>query len=797
MRLLTSILFIFTVSFSFSQLTTKGGIAPAELVQDVLVGEGVTVSNVKYTGSAGAIGSFEGSNSSIGFEEGIILTTGTINSGPNGPYGPNNKSNAGIDNNIGGYQPLTSLVGLETFNAAVLEFDFIPQSDTVSFQYIFGSEEYPEWVGNNFNDVFAFFISGPGIDGKQNMAKIPGTNLPVTINNINNGTKNEGPCTNCDYYVNNGTGNNAPYNSDPYYVQYDGFTTPLEAFSPVECGKTYHLTIAISDVGDAIFDSGIFLKANSLSSNQPVSASYNISQNFFEDGKTMAQGCTSTNVRISRHGTETDQPLSVPITLSGTAIEGVDFSEIPKVLNFDANQTVIDFSFDALLNSDLEETVNVVMAFSYINPCGVEMVFEVELFIKPTEKLEVNLENFISDCTNDFIDLTSSVTGGVEPYTYLWSTGETTPDIEVSPTASEVFTLEVTDQCIKEKIVAESEVIVPIFDELKLSVSNDTADNCPYIPFELFVNPIGGAGEFKYTWTDKDGNILGEENTLNVLPSKTTTYYIDVVDKCGESAQEEITITVLSPPLTITVSPDQEICPRDSIQISVQAEGGFGDYYYLWPHSAETTPTVWVNPEITTDYRVIVMDDCQTFDVRDTVKITVIKPEANFEVVTSPLFENLPITFQNLTNNGVYYEWVFGDGNTSSSTHPNNTFNEPGEYLVSLTATDEKGCVDSISRTIIIKNEVYIYVPNAFTPGSSMRYNKTFKASTVNVTSFSIVIYNRWGEIVFQSDDKDFEWDGSYKGGVVKDGTYVWAINYRSLNDDGSHTLNGHVTILK
>ncbi|MCC5924194.1 MAG: choice-of-anchor L domain-containing protein, partial [Crocinitomicaceae bacterium] len=257
-------------SLIFAQLTTSGNMTPGQLVQNVLVGQGVSVSNVTYAGAPGAIGYFNGSNSSIGLDEGIILTTGTINSGPDGPYGPNNKPNAGLDNSAGGYGPLTNIVNKQTYNAAILEFDFVPQSDTVRFEYVFGSEEYPEWVGDQFNDVFAFFISGPGIAGNQNMAIIPGTTQPVTINNVNNGTNNNGPCMNCQFYVNNGTGNNAPFNTNPFFVQYDGFTTPLQAVSPVQCGETYRLIIAIADVGDAIFDSGIFLSANSLSSEQPV-----------------------------------------------------------------------------------------------------------------------------------------------------------------------------------------------------------------------------------------------------------------------------------------------------------------------------------------------------------------------------------------------------------------------------------------------------------------------------------------------------------------------------------------------
>jgi hypothetical protein len=109
--------FISIVLFSFqgvSQLVTGGGMSPNALVQNVLIGPGVQVSNVFYSGSPGAIGTFNSANANVGIEQGIIMTTGTINPGPNGPYGPNNQPNSGMDNGVGGYPPLSALGGTTT-----------------------------------------------------------------------------------------------------------------------------------------------------------------------------------------------------------------------------------------------------------------------------------------------------------------------------------------------------------------------------------------------------------------------------------------------------------------------------------------------------------------------------------------------------------------------------------------------------------------------------------------------------------------------------------------------------------
>lgn len=796
MRKIYILLMLFVAPFLHGQLSTNGGMSPNQLVQNVLVGQGVTVSNVSYSGSNGAIGSFQAANTSLGIDEGIILTTGTINSGPDGPYGPNNKSNAGLDNFAGGYGPLTNLVGTNTYNAAILEFDFVPKSDSVKFEYVFGSEEYPEWVGDQFNDVFAFFISGPGIPGgTKNMALIPGTIQPVAINNVNNGTANNGPCQNCAYYVNNGNGSNAPFKSNPFYIQYDGFTVPLEASSAVECGETYHLIIAIADVGDAIYDSGIFLTANSLSSEQPVNVDYTLSNDPYGDSQTMAQGCTSTTVTVTRSGNETNLPLTIPINIAGSAIQGTDYSNIPSEINFAANHTEVTFTFDALNNPGVTGTINILLEFEIQDPCGDDNFEVLELFINPVDDVEVVIESSDILCPGDEIELIANASGGGGGYDYLWSTGETSNSIFVNPEGTEVFTVEVTDNCLNQTAIDQSTVEVPIYDDLQINVTENIEEDCPFVPFDLTVEAIGGAENFTYEWSTNSGNVISNSAVVTVIPNTTTTYYIAVTDQCGEFISDSVTITILSPPLTLEISAPQEICPGDSVEITVTPSGGFGDYYYFWPHSEETTATVTVSPNQTTVYEVVVKDDCQTFQVVAESEVVVVSPDANFQTVTTPMFIDLPITFQNLTNNGNIYEWYFGDGNTSNLIHPNNTFLTPGTYPVTLIASDLKGCTDTITKQVVIEDEYYIYIPNSFTPDGD-RFNNYFEASTVNIESLTVQIFNRWGELVFASDEVDFSWDGSYNGQKVRDGTYVWKLSYVTRTGiEGK--LNGHVTALR
>jgi gliding motility-associated-like protein len=264
---------------------------------------------------------------------------------------------------------------------------------------------------------------------------------------------------------------------------------------------------------------------------------------------------------------------------------------------------------------------------------------------------------------------------------------------------------------------------------------------------------------------------------------------------CGEEQTATVLYTITSPPLIITLTPGVEICPGDSALIGVSATGGFGQYYYLWPQTGEITPQIWVNPLQTTNYQVIVSDECQTFTVNGGATITVVAPIANFEISSNTLFDDLPITFQNTTLNGLTYQWYFGDGNASNLVHPNNTYATFGNYLVTLIATDDKGCIDTITKPIVIEEAYYIYVPNTFTP-DGLRFNNTFKASTIGIKEISIKIYNRWGQLIYTADNLDFEWDGTYKGYKVQDGTYVWKISY-TTRSGREETITGHINLIR
>jgi PKD repeat protein len=172
--------------------------------------------------------------------------------------GPNTTGGAGTTLNMPGDPMLNQLIpGYISFDAVSINFDFTPQADTlVACEFVFASEEYPEFVGSSFNDVFGFFINGPGTNGWQNIAYIPETPIPVTINNVNQASFPQ-------YYVNNSPG---------VLLQYDAYTTPIRLEFPVQANQTYQFRIVIGDAGDGAFDSGVFIKGGSFLGNTPLPA---------------------------------------------------------------------------------------------------------------------------------------------------------------------------------------------------------------------------------------------------------------------------------------------------------------------------------------------------------------------------------------------------------------------------------------------------------------------------------------------------------------------------------------------
>jgi plastocyanin len=230
-----------------------GSLTPSALVT-ALVGGGVTTSNVTYVGANVAAGTFSGGAGIVGFDSGVILSTGDVAN----VVGPNQLDDVTTINGTAGDAQLTALSTFATFDAAVLEFDFTPQTDTAVFRFVFASDEYNEFVNTQFNDVFAFYVNG------VNCALVPGTSTPISINTINNGNPLGTNPTNPTLYRNNDLQDGGTLNTEM-----DGLTVVLTCIAGVTPDATNHIKLAIADASDEEWDAVVFLQANSLVGSGP------------------------------------------------------------------------------------------------------------------------------------------------------------------------------------------------------------------------------------------------------------------------------------------------------------------------------------------------------------------------------------------------------------------------------------------------------------------------------------------------------------------------------------------------
>ena len=263
LSLLVSVCFTVT-GFAQLQVTQE---TDANALADVLVGdnEGLTVDNAVLIGAEGSAGTF--SMSEIGIEDGILLTSGLVDNA----VGPNTESGVTTGHGTPGDPDLDLLSAPFTTNdATILEVTFTPVvGEALEFSYVFGSDEYNEFVCSSFNDPFGFFING-GEYENENIALIPGTDIPVTINNVNNGSigssGDEENCTedqlsNSEFFFDN---TEEEGNAVFANCEYDGLTVVLSVSIPVEVGIQYTIRLAIADAGDTSLDSGVFIEGGSF-----------------------------------------------------------------------------------------------------------------------------------------------------------------------------------------------------------------------------------------------------------------------------------------------------------------------------------------------------------------------------------------------------------------------------------------------------------------------------------------------------------------------------------------------------
>lgn len=779
------------------QMTINTTQTPQQLVQNVLLGSGITVSNVNFSGSLTAnpgrqIGSFNVTGTgNLGINSGILMSTGKVTDIPG--------ANSGItstDFTNTGDADLSLLANKQTNDGAILEFDFIPQGDTVKFRYVFASEEYPDYVCSDYNDVFGFFISGPGISGPysggiaKNIALIPNTNLPVSINSVNPGTPGTSASGTC-----NGAGESLQYSQ--YYLNnnqnsfvFGGFTVVLTAISAVTCGQTYHLKIAIADGIDWSYDSGVFLEAGSLSSNPPLDLSSSSQITNVAD-TILYEGCEGSRINLKRFGVLTNS-LTVNVVIQGTATNNADYSGIPNSVTFQAGSDTVSMWVAALADALFEPLESIKLMF-IVPPTGCSpnsdtSYYDLYILDPPPINITLTPDQTVT-CPGESVTLNAQASGSVVSFLYSWNTNpvSVSNQIVVQPTTTTTYTFTVTDmECVTYTSSASVTVTVPVYPPLVLAPLRDTA-LCLNSPLDVTAIVSGGAPPYSYNWTPNPDS----DNLYQTVFTGNNIIGVGVTDVCNAYVSDSMNAVVINLPFTITPLRDTVVCAGAPLSFEANAIGGSGNFVYNWIPSGSTDSLYFTNPTAYQSFAVSVTDQCTNVgDTSNTVQIEVQHSQAgyNYYVGTE---SNLQVVFENTSVGANYYFWNFGDHDTSSQSSPIHLYDDPGTYNVSLVTFSEIGCKDSVSYEITILPDFYIYVPNSFTANNDGK-NDVFKAYGMGISVLKIDIFDRWGTNIHSINNVDEYWDGKN----YPEGVYQYVMYAKGTRGDVKRVA-GSVTLLR
>ncbi|PHR49094.1 MAG: hypothetical protein COA32_03330 [Fluviicola sp.] len=429
------------------------------------------------------------------------------------------------------------------------------------------------------------------------------------------------------------------------------------------------------------------------------------------------------------------------------------------------------------------------------------------------EGVEVTIE--VSDdttiCENGTATLVADATGGTT-FDYHWShIADLQSTQTVQPLNSSDYTVYAENEngCLSEEKTISVDVLPPLTGN-----SSPSQSICPgYSTFVTAEGFDGNGGPYSYVWTDPAGNVVANTATFEASPMSTITYTVTITDDC-ESTPLILTSEVVVAPLPdvqFSVDLDNKCVPA-TFEITNDTDPNLVSESY-WYFSDGQTIINMDNFEVTMDQAgmydlnlvIVTPDGCVDSARVNNFLIVHPKPKAKFNFVPDPVtMLNTEVLFQNYSIGADTYQWYFEEGNPNFSTlkDPVSTFPEGvvDNYEVELIATSIHNCKDTARAIIQVESEVIMYAPNTFTPDGD-EHNPTWRVyiEGIDLQMFDLEIYNRWGELIWESHNPEVGWDGTYggQGGEkVKEGTYVWKVRTRDYINDKKYEWQGHVNII-
>lgn len=415
-------------------------------------------------------------------------------------------------------------------------------------------------------------------------------------------------------------------------------------------------------------------------------------------------------------------------------------------------------------------------------------------------------------CAGSSANITAGASGGSAPYTFYWTPGTTTGSgITVSPSATTTYSVTAYDVNGCPGTTDTLVVTVYVLNGANLVVTA-ASPICPGTSTVVYAQVSGTTGPLTYAWNNNLGSGPGG---FLVTPTSPTTYICTVTNSCGVSVTDSVSVSFNPPPAIAFTSNVISGCVPLTVQFTDQSVPLSNDPIISWSWtfgdggtSAQQNPSYTYNqPGV---YNVILyvqtQGGCANSNSGGTYQVTVSSiPVASFSVNSTQLdlpYDQLVCT--NLSTGATSYVWTFGDGSTSAAVNSSHLYANPGSYTVQLIATNAAGCADTAS--VVVEATTDIVFPNAFTPdpngsnGGAYSYNdesnNVFFPFTAGVDSYHLLIFNRWGELIFESFDVKKGWDGYYRGVLCQQDVYIWKADVKFI---GGKTFNkiGDVTLIR
>ncbi len=413
-----------------------------------------------------------------------------------------------------------------------------------------------------------------------------------------------------------------------------------------------------------------------------------------------------------------------------------------------------------------------------------------------------------NSASNGIIDV--NITQGTAPYTYSWDNSTSTTDV-ANDLAAGTHTVTVTDDngC----VITITGVIAQPNSLVITSLTPDT-QICPEDDIMLTATGSGGSSPYTFTWY-QGATMLGTGTTITVDPTVTNTQYCVVLSEfCGSPTTQACNLIYFPTPIQPSAMPDEtEKCMPGRFEFTNTSINGAEIATTYWEFGNDGTALETGNDSIAYQYNEVGVFDlimtttsiygCVYTDTMETFVTVKPNPVADFTFSANPatIYETAVQMQDRSSVDVIQWSWYSPNSNptTSAVSDPKFYFpEEVGSYPVTLAVQTELGCVDTLTLYLHVVQDILFFAPNSFTPDGD-EHNQVWKPEIqgIDIYDFDLFIFNRWGELIWETHDPSIGWDGTYNGEIVQSGIYTWRARVKDLYNDDKLEFNGSINLMK